>query len=293
MGGGAGAERPFVSIVIPTWNRARTLDVCLRSAIAQRYPSARFEVIVADDGSSDATGEVVAAVTAVAPCRVEYLRLPHRGAAATRNAAARAARGSLVTFIDDDESMPEDYVERVTRALTADPALSGVGGPYRGVPGDAPRTCERCSLGDAEVVPAPDGTAEALLGGNMTVRREAFDAVGGFDEALVGRGEDTDWFLRARDLRFAFDPELWVAHRRAQRGVRALTATAFRQGLGVPLFGAKHGVDVRAHPGKVVRFTAHAVRRRCWNGVVRAGREAGICVGYVRFSLTSRGAERS
>jgi glycosyltransferase involved in cell wall biosynthesis len=91
-----------VSAVIPTFNRARLLARALSSCLAALAPS--DEIVVADDGSEDATAEVVAA----AGPRVKHLRLPHRGAGAARNAGYEAAKGPLVAFLDsDDEWFPD------------------------------------------------------------------------------------------------------------------------------------------------------------------------------------------
>ena len=97
-------ERPTASVVICTYNRAAILAEALTSVLAQVIPAGvSFETIVADDGSTDDTTEVVARVARNTRIPVRHLALPHGGVAAARNAGVEAARGEWVAFIDDDE----------------------------------------------------------------------------------------------------------------------------------------------------------------------------------------------
>lgn len=90
-----------VSVVIPTYNRARLLQRPLRSALSECRPG--DEIIVVDDGSTDATEKTV---RSFGPA-VRYVRGEHRGAGAARNAGVAAAAGDLVAFLDsDDEWIP-------------------------------------------------------------------------------------------------------------------------------------------------------------------------------------------
>src|SRR4029453_1391166 len=95
---------PKVSVVIPTHNRADLLDRAVRSALAQTH--ADLEVLIADDASSDGTGEVVARIGAA---RGKYFRHDgNRGVAAARNTAITNATGEFIAFLDDDDEwLPE------------------------------------------------------------------------------------------------------------------------------------------------------------------------------------------
>ncbi len=104
------AEKPMVSVIIPTYNRAHVLGRAIRSVLDQTYQD--FELIVVDDGSSDHTGEVVATF---ADPRIHYLRHEkNRGAAAARNTAIKTAQGEYIASLDShDEWLPEKLLGEI------------------------------------------------------------------------------------------------------------------------------------------------------------------------------------
>jgi glycosyltransferase involved in cell wall biosynthesis len=103
---------PLVSVITPAWNAALTLDATIASVAAQSLPD--WEMLIADDGSTDATGAVAAAWAARDP-RVRPLPGPGReGPAAARNRAIRAARGRFIAFLDaDDRWRPEKLARQL------------------------------------------------------------------------------------------------------------------------------------------------------------------------------------
>ena len=93
---------PRVSVIIPTYNRADLLGDAIGSVLAQSYQD--FELIVADDGSTDHTAEIMAEAIASYGSRIRYLVLPHRGQpAAPRNSALAVATGEYISFLDSDD----------------------------------------------------------------------------------------------------------------------------------------------------------------------------------------------
>jgi hypothetical protein len=181
-----------------------------------------------------------------------------------------------VLFFDDDQIPPDDYLAKVVRSLHAD--YDGVGGPVRDM-GDGPRTCARCSsLGD---VTRGDerGENSRLLGGNMAIRKSAFEEVGLFDERLSGRGDETEWFSRSTHLRFFYDPDLWAWHRRDMFSLPALCRHAFRQGKATPVFESITGVGPSGRVQRAARYGAHALLHRCSHGLELSFRELGALAG--------------
>jgi len=192
-----------VSVVIATKDRAAFLERSLASLAAQRNAPA-FEVIVADNGSSDDTAGVVEraqASGALAVARV-FVPRPNRGAA--RNAGIARARGALVAFVDDDVWLPPHFVAAHAAAHARSPFPHVVSGPIVNVPSY-----------DARPTPTVANYSGAFLCTcNASVPRSSLAAVGGFDEGFDLYGwEDTELGLRLRRFdvrhRFAWDAFLW------------------------------------------------------------------------------------
>jgi glycosyltransferase involved in cell wall biosynthesis len=103
------------SIVIPAYNYAHLLPRAIESALAQSGED--YEVLVIDDGSTDATPEVVAELQRQHPRRFIYLRQENRGAAAVRNRGVRETRGEYLLFLDADDRLLPDALERFRQFL--------------------------------------------------------------------------------------------------------------------------------------------------------------------------------
>ncbi|HZP12809.1 MAG TPA: glycosyltransferase [Nevskiaceae bacterium] len=184
---------PRVSVVLPTYNRAATLRRAIGSVLAQTFGD--LELIVVDDGSTDETAAIVAAI---GDPRIVYTRHGRpSGVSAARNAGVAIARGELIAFQDsDDEWLLEKLarqVELIDRlgpeyALVGGTALRYIGGPLISV---------RWPLAGE----GPDVDREAFLNGlvaymqSALFRRTCLQAVGGFDETM-SRSEDWELCLR-------------------------------------------------------------------------------------------------
>jgi glycosyltransferase involved in cell wall biosynthesis len=189
------AETPLVSVVMATYNRAAYIADAIRSVQAQAYDN--VEIIVADDGSTDNTPEIVGQFGEA----VTYLQLPHRGQpAATRNAALERAKGEYIAFLDSDDLFLPSRLAKQVSALVKHPdaALAYSNGYFFR---DHP---EQPTGHVLDGLPTPSGKAFAdLLRGNflsspvVLVRRSCLDAVGTFDERPEFFAvEDYDLWLR-------------------------------------------------------------------------------------------------
>jgi glycosyltransferase involved in cell wall biosynthesis len=108
-----------VSLIIPCYNEATRLPETLAAALAYlAHREYRWELLIADDGSSDATPEIASKAAELSG--VHHLRLPHRGKAAAVRAGVEAARGHVIVFTDADLSTPIEYVDQARRMLLAD-----------------------------------------------------------------------------------------------------------------------------------------------------------------------------
>ena len=175
----------MLSFIIPAYNEEVHLGETLRAIrAAAEAIGERFEVVVADDASTDRTADVARKLGA----RVVSLR--HRRISATRNAGARAARGEFLVFVDADTVVTEAVVRAAADAMRA----GAVGG------GSAFRFDGRLPLYGRilEAIAVPLYRAFRLASGCfLFCTREAFDAVGGFDETLFV-AEEGDMSLRLR-----------------------------------------------------------------------------------------------
>src|SRR5580704_8461828 len=105
-----------ISCIVPVYNGARFLAEALESILAQTLPPT--EIIVVDDGSTDATREVARAYTR----HVFYVRQPHAGPASARNCGVGLATGDFLSFLDADDLWHAEKLERQMHALEANPA---------------------------------------------------------------------------------------------------------------------------------------------------------------------------
>jgi len=275
-----------VSIVICSLNGADGVQRCLETLAAQDT-TATFEVIVVDDGSSDATSEVARQAGAIV-IRHES----NRGLAASRNAGVGRASAEIVAFLDDDCEADPRWLEQLLRVY--DPAIIGVGGEVRPlVDGGysagflqrnnplAPLELElshssalayRLRLyirAQLAIVPRADRrVVNSLVGANMSFRRRALEDVGLFDERFTFGGEELDlcWRLHARfpDGSLVVEPAAVVWHR-FRPGVRDILRRGRAYGRGsARLFRKWPQLNATVFPSPLVELAllGGAARRR-------------------------------
>ncbi|HEX2185335.1 MAG TPA: glycosyltransferase [Chloroflexota bacterium] len=208
---------PFISVVVPTYNRRASLLRLLPALGGQSYPAEQFEVIVVDDGSSDGTPDAVRRLEL--PYRLHVLiQDTNQGPAAARNRGVEHARGVIVLFLDDDVVPLADLVARHAQLHKVQLGVVVVG------PMMAPREWPRPAWVRWEEDMLERQYHEMLAGkypctprqfytANASLRRADFEAVGGFDPAFK-RAEDVELAYRLRDrgARFVFNPHAQVLH---------------------------------------------------------------------------------
>jgi len=207
-----------VSVVIPARDAAGTLGGQLEALATQERSPAPFEVVVADNGSTDGTPELADRWRQRLPVRVVDAS-GRRGAGHARNVGTAAARGELVAYCDADDVVAPDWLHHlVEAAATADlvggalehDALNEVATEWRGRDG-------------AEALPRPLGFLPAAISANCAVRRPVWERIGGWNLAYTHGGDDVDFSWRAQlaGFRLAFAPRALVHYRRraTMRGV--------------------------------------------------------------------------
>ncbi len=212
---------PSASVIIPTHNRADLLGCALHALECQTAPLASFEVIVADDGSSDGTAAMLAEWHS--PLRLRTIKLVHAGPNAARNRAADVAQGDLLLFLGDDMLAEPGLVEAHLDAHARHPEDSvGVLGHIAWAPDLAqspfmrflgePDCSLQCSFTGFDPLNVPLGR---LYGSNHSVKRAFFERHGGFDESFsLPAYDDIELECRYRrsGFRLVYEPHARAGH---------------------------------------------------------------------------------
>ena len=296
-------DRVMISVAISTFNREPRLGRLIESLERQTLPAASFEVVVVDDGSSDQTFETLLQLGRESPLNLRPVRTDtNRGQAAGRNQAWRTSRGAFVAFTDDDCWPDAGWLEAGLAALEA------------GADVVAGRTAPRAE--DERLAEGPfartirSDRARFFETCNVFYRRDALEAVDGFDESFGGLGgEDTDLAMRVlrtgRHAAFAGEalvhhdvrPSNWWATLRDTQRWRALPRVVGRHARlrselhrGVfwkrshpPAIAAGFGLLIGAWPGRIhprLRVLAAAGLAAPW--VYHRTKTAPLCPGTRR-----------
>lgn len=203
------------SVIIPVYNRPDEVDELLQSLARQRFTD--FEVIIVEDGSSVPCREVADAYSN--RLDIHYYAKPNSGPGQTRNYAAERSRGEYLIILDSDCILPEGYFVAVEKELQRSPA-DAFGGPDRA----------HESFTDIQKAINYSMTSFFTTGGirggkkkmdkfyprsfNMGVRREVYEALGGFSKMRFG--EDIDFSIRIFKGGYTcrLFPDAWVYHKR-------------------------------------------------------------------------------
>jgi glycosyltransferase involved in cell wall biosynthesis len=173
-----------ISVIIPCRNEERHVAHCLESLLAQRYPADRYEILLADNMSTDRTVEIARRYPRVTVVREEKL-----SSYAARNAAARIATGRILAFTDADCEAAPDWLANIAEALRDERTALVLGSRRFGHEGFALRSLADYETEKARFVYAQnDPRIYYAYTNNLAVRREAFDRCGPFVE--IARGGD-------------------------------------------------------------------------------------------------------
>jgi GT2 family glycosyltransferase len=207
-------------VVLATRDRARLLGRALESLLALEHVRDELELVVVDNGSTDATRQVIDEVAARAPLPVRGVFEPRRGLSSARNRGLREARGRWVLFTDDDQLVCPRIVREHLRVASAHGVRVVQGAIELAFPDGRPEWLRGgfdAMLGRTR--PRAEGlTDDELYGGNLFLARELFQSAAPFREDLgkgrSGWAEDVELGrrLRAHGERVAFAPEAKVVH---------------------------------------------------------------------------------
>lgn len=263
--------KPFVSVVVPILNEEKTIERLASSLLEQDYPRDRYEIVMADGGSTDATRDILRRLDPGE--RIRILPNPGRTAPAALNVAIAATRGEIVTRVDGHSWVAPDYLSRIVSVME-ETGEAVVGGPVRMEP-DTPfrRALIEALYSRAGVGSVPYRTlrerthVESLQ--TASFRREVLDRVGPFDEALaVVEDLDMNTRIRKAGYKLLLDPSIrfWYVPR---PDLRALWRQIYTVGLVKARILRKHRDIFKVKyvlPSALVAALVAAIATAPWGG---------------------------
>lgn len=204
--------RPKVSIIIPAYNQREYLAEAIQSVCDQTYRN--WELVVVDDGSTDATAEVVANFS---DARIHYIYQENKGSPGARNTGIRNSRGDYLAFLDADDIYRSDKLGAQVNHLEQSPLIGlsyasrievdHLGNPYWLLSAPAKVALEDLILGFPFTI------------NDLVVRRSWVERIGLFDESFRLHSEDPDFYLRLALEGCRFErTNHFVAYRRLHTG---------------------------------------------------------------------------
>lgn len=236
--------RPFISIIIPTYNRPQPLAACLESLTHLAYPRQRWEVIVVNDGGC------APPLTVDLP-HLHVLTQANAGPAAARNRGAAQAQGDLLAFLDDDCRPHPHWLDKLAARLAADPDCLAGGQTLNALPRNPYASASQLLIDYLYVYynRAPAGPA-FFTSNNFALSRDSFRAMGGFDVTFpLAAGEDREFChrWRRRGGRLAYEPAALVYHAH-HLTLRSFARQHFQYGRGAYHFHHRRQERVAVEP---------------------------------------------
>jgi cellulose synthase/poly-beta-1,6-N-acetylglucosamine synthase-like glycosyltransferase len=266
--------QPFVSVIVPVRDGESTIAACLDAILATDYPPDRREVLVVDNGSSDATAALIQAR------RVRYLREPRRGVSQARNLGIATSRGEILAFVDADCLVEPHWLTELVRPFE-DPEVGAVAGDLQHVPPTTPAERQAARLlGNWQRFAFNSNPAYPITA-NAAYRRDVIERIGGFDPHMT-RAQDVELGLRFQERsgrRLAYAERATAHHRNrtTQLGFfRQQLGWAYGAGLVGAKFEAMGGDPVTSPRVRELARTARGLGIVLLAGIRRCGRREWI-----------------
>jgi len=260
----------LVSIIVVAYNNWPDLELAVQSALCQSYRP--IEVIVVDNSSTDATE---AELGRLFEGRVTYIRQDNKRDSGAYNTGLRAAHGAFIQFLDGDDALAPNKIEKQVEIFAGQPDVDAVFGEIRRFQ----TVAQRAEWND-EPAPSADGdmlatflqpTGHLILPLSALFRKSALDRIGPFDESLYSA--DGDYLLRMLwgGCRFRYSPGVPMAFYRMRPGQMSADPQAMLQASEAVLIKALQYVDREPYRSQVIEDLA-------WVRLARATRRYGIGV---------------
>jgi glycosyltransferase involved in cell wall biosynthesis len=192
-----GRDVPRVSVIVAARDEEGTISACLESLLAQDYPAERFEIVVVDDHSTDATFRVAERAGAGQPVPLRVVRAPEcpSGVGPKKNALAygiERSAGEILLFTDADCRVPRRWIRAIIEHYDADTgAVGGAVLPVQSAElGLSLLWLERLLVHYSAAAAMGWGSPASASGGNLSYRRAVYDQLGGIARLDVSSGDD-------------------------------------------------------------------------------------------------------
>jgi len=202
-----------ISVVIPAYNEEKYISECLKSI--EQYGRELFEVIVVDNNSTDRTVEIAKTFK-----NVKVITESRRGVTFARNRGIQESSGDIITFIDADNRIHDNWIPKIKKEFHKDKNLVSLSGPYK--------YYDLCTTGRIMTdiglwfYPIVNLVVGYLaIAGNLAVRREPLIKVNGFDTNIAFYGDDADIIRRLHKygkVKFTMDFFIYSSGRRLANG---------------------------------------------------------------------------
>jgi cellulose synthase/poly-beta-1,6-N-acetylglucosamine synthase-like glycosyltransferase len=234
---------PFVSVVIPTYNRSTTISLCLDSLFNQTYPAERYEVIIINDGSKDNTEEILKKIEPRAPCGFKWSTQKNQGIATATNSAIFRSKGDIICFTGDDCIAEKDWISNLVHGFIDDD-IGAVGGKV--INGEAKTQIQQFIENSRVLDQETFFKRNTLITGSAAYRRHILKQVGGLDNHL-NACIDLDLSIKTQLLGYKlhYNPEA-VVHHDHPATVRGLFSQQYRNGIGYVRLHRKYGQKYNA-----------------------------------------------
>lgn len=286
------AQKKTISVVIPLYNGASYISDALSSVLKQTLPA--DEIIVVDDGSAD-DGPALVETIAKKNANLKLLRKANGGQSSARNYGIAQSTGALIALLDQDDIWYPNHLEELSKPFAEEhyPELAWVYSDLDEID-DQGRMVRRNTLGHVPDVVHPKRNIFDCLKADMMIlpsaslmTRAAFDAVGGFDERLVGF-EDDDLFLRM--FRAGYDNIYLKQALSKWRLYGGSTSFSKRMSLSRIIY-AKKLIETFPNDAGMRRFYSHLIARRFlpwllteYGRALKAGDREAIQIAYDNIS---------
>lgn len=272
---------PYVSVILPTYNRATLLYKAIRSVLVQSYQS--WELIVWDDGSTDNTKDVVMGFE---DGRINYCFDENKGVATARNQAISRSKGVYLAFLDSDDQWKDNKLATQIEAMQAYPEIDFIFGDFENKNLVQNRTSinfsdykaaiqvlNTNSLG-ADLLEIKDGFLESITHGNyiatdtVVLKKSVLEKYGAFNESLRN-SEDFElwWRLGLNKARMAFHNQVLMTRLKPQGSLTSLTLKSASSALKALDLCSEEAISVNR--AEMVDYLKPAYRN-AWQNMITA-----------------------